>query len=168
MFVPFSSLPPHARVWIFQGDRPFTARELEIIEERLRGFSDEWGVHGTPFKTSFRIEYAQFIVLAADESQMQASGCSIDSSVRVLKELEQTLGISLFDRNLVAFKTNGSVTLVPVSKLKEKFADGTLNEDTLTFNNLVSRKADFESGWLVAAGTTWLRRYIPNLLAKVK
>lgn len=168
MFVPFESLPPTSRVWIFQANRPFSAQELKVVDKLLRAFTDEWAVHGTPVETSYSIRYNQFIILAVDESQQAASGCSIDSSVRVLKNIEQHVGVELFNRNLVAFLADDGVELVSLKDMKEKFSTGSLNGDRLTFNNLVNTKGDLESGWLVAAGETWLQRYIPNPLAKVR
>lgn len=168
MYVPFESLPSSARVWIFQSNRPFNDHELAIIDGRLRSFTEEWNVHGTPLNTSYRVEHRQFIILAADESSQSASGCSIDSSVRVVKELEQSLGLTLFDRNLVAFKTGEGILTIPVGKLKENFANGIIDEDTLAFYNLVGSKGEFETKWLVPAKETWLKRYIPDPLAKVK
>ncbi|HEX8038157.1 MAG TPA: hypothetical protein VF490_03360 [Chryseosolibacter sp.] len=166
MFVPFSSLPPSSRVWVFQASRPMAAKELEIAEHRLAVFTGEWAVHGTPLKTSFVIRYDQFIVLAADESDGTASGCSIDSSVRVLKEIGQSIGIDFFGRDQVAFKIGNKVQLIPLSQLKEKFSDGTLNGDSLTFNNLVDTKSAFDAHWLAPAADTWLKRYLPNVLVR--
>lgn len=167
MFVPFESLPSTARVWVFQSNRPFSSSEVSIIESGLREFAEQWNAHGSPLNSSFRIGHRQFIILAADESRQAASGCSIDGSVRVLKDLEQKLGISLFDRSVVAFKVGDRIETVPLSGLKEKFTSGILNGDTLTFNNLVSTKSELETQWLLPAGSSWVRRYIANPLAKV-
>ena len=168
MYVPFTSLPPSSRIWIFQANRPLTAEERKFAEAGLRQFTEGWTVHGAPLDASFDIRYDQFIILAADESRMSASGCSIDSSVRVLKEIEGKLGIDLFDRNQVAFLIAGRVQLISLTNLKEKFRDGTLNQETLTFNNLTSSKVTFEESWLGPASNTWLRRYLGHELAKVK
>jgi hypothetical protein len=168
MFVPFNNLPSSSRVWVFQSNRPLTLAELSIAESKLREFTEGWAVHGSPFDTSYAIRHDQFFILAADESIQSASGCSIDSSVRVLKELEQALGIQLLDRSKVAFLIDGRVTLFPLNGLKEKFQEGILTEETLAFNNLVGSKGEFEKAWLAPAGSSWLRRYIPNSLAKVK
>lgn len=168
MFVPFQTLPPTSRIWIFQANRPLSSEEMTLAEASLRDFTEEWNVHGHPLNTSFTIEFGQFIILAADESNQTASGCSIDSSVRVLKQIESSTGIDLFDRNKIAFRAGDLVTLVALKDLKQNFQEGILNEDTLTFNNLVSNKRDLEESWLVPAGKTWLKRYIPNTLAKVK
>lgn len=141
-------------------------KELEIAENALARFTGEWAVHGTPLKTSYAIRYDQFIVLAADESDGIASGCSIDSSVRVLKELERSIGIDFFVRDQVAFWIGDKVQLLGLAQLKEKFSDGTLNGETLTFNNLVDTKSAFEAGWLTPAANTWLKRYLPNVLVR--
>ncbi|MEX2235650.1 MAG: hypothetical protein WD824_26065 [Cyclobacteriaceae bacterium] len=168
MFVPFQSMAPASRIWIFQANRPLSAAESAILERRLREFTEGWAAHGSPLKTSFTVKFDQFVILAADETHESPSGCSIDSSVRVLKDLEQSLGIQFFDRNQVAFKLGDQVILVPLQDLKQKFQDGILNEETLTFNNLVGMKSELEKAWLVPAGHTWLRRYIPNELANMK
>ena len=168
MFALFESLASDSRIWIFQANRPFTADELMIVNQRLREFTDGWVAHGSPLKTSYTIPFDHFIVLAADEAHQSASGCSIDSSVRVLKSLEQSFGMDLFDRNRVAFRIAGRIVLLPLRELKQKFQEGILNEDTLTFNNLVSTKSEFEHRWIIPAGETWLRRYLIDPLVKVK
>src|SRR5690606_41191692 len=70
------------RVWIFQANRALTNNEVQIANERLRAFTDEWQVHGAPLDSSYSVRHNQFIVLAADESQQSASGCSIRSEER--------------------------------------------------------------------------------------
>jgi hypothetical protein len=168
MFVPFSSISPDSRIWIFQANRRMTATESSLVEKKLLEFTGVWAAHGEPLKTSFAIKFDQFIILAADEDHHSPSGCSIDSSVRVLKEIEQLTGIQLFDRNLVAFKNDNAIALIPLQKLKEKFADGILNDESLAFNNLVSTKSQLDDSWLQPAGKTWLKRYIPETLAGLK
>src|SRR5690606_1059724 len=122
MFVPFESLPSDARIWIFQSNRRFTSDELQLAESHLRDFTEQWVVHGAPLRSSYSIRHDQFVILAADERDQAASGCSIDSSVRAVKELEARLQVSLFDRNLIAFLEGDRVSLYPLKELKEKFA----------------------------------------------
>ena len=149
-------------------DKKKDIADITRLKSKLQEFTERWVAHGVPLKTSFTIEFNQFIILAADEDHQSPSGCSIDGSVRVLKELEQLTGIRLFDRNLVAFKIDGQIILIPVDQLKLKFAEGTLNAKTLSFNNLVCSKSEFQEGWLQPAGKTWLKRYIPEDLVKMK
>lgn len=160
MFIPFDSLPAHARLWIYQANRPVTNSEKNIISDALLAFTQQWLVHGEPMMASYAIYHDQFLILAADEGYNAASGCSIDGSVRALKTLGEQLHIDFFDRGTVAFKKENQLTLIPVASLKSAGKEGTWNEDTLTFNNLVATKSEFETGWIVRAGDTWLKRYI--------
>jgi hypothetical protein len=161
MYVPFDLISPSSRIWIYQSARKFTPEEKEMISAHLEAFTQGWAAHGQGLKTSFDIRYNQFIMLAADESHHGASGCSIDSSVRAVKEIEQQLGLDLFDRNQVAFMHENTITLIRLQDLKQKYADGIWNEASLTFNNLVSEKGQLETSWIVPAGNTWLKRYVP-------
>jgi hypothetical protein len=163
MFVPFESISPSSRVWIYQTDRKFTDQETAFVSSYLLSFTESWAAHGQALKTSFHIHNNWFIVLAADEGYNSTSGCSVDESVRAIKHIQQELGVELFNRNLVAFKKGEAITLVSLKDLKEKYEDGTWNEDTLTFNNLISVKSQMEAEWIVSAKNTWLKRYIPSL-----
>lgn len=160
MFIPFDSLPDHARLWIYQANRPVTNSEKNIISDALLAFTQQWLVHGEPMMASYAIYHDQFLILAADEGYNAASGCSIDGSVRALKTLGEQLHIDFFDRGTVAFKKENQLVLIPVASLKNAGKEGIWSEDTLTFNNLVATKGDFETGWIVRAGDTWLKRYI--------
>lgn len=162
MYVPFEALPGHTRVWIYQSDRKFTPAEKNIISDTLRSFVDGWMVHGQPMQASFDIRYDQFIVLAADEDINAASGCSIDSSVRVIRDLGESLGADFFNRNNVAFRINDETVLLPLPELKQKSEEGYWRGETPAFNNLVNTKEDLQKNWLVASGTTWLKRYLPK------
>lgn len=164
MRISFEELENSSRLWIYQASRVFTEQEEQMIAEELDSFCEQWAAHGQDLKTSFTIQYHQFIVLAADESYHNASGCSIDSSVHVIKSLETQTGISFFDRSQIAFQMDGQTVLFPISKLKEAFSGGTLTSDTLTFNNLVATKHEWQHNWLQPAKNTWLARYLSQPL----
>lgn len=160
MFVPFETLPPTARLWIFQAERKFSASELTIIATHLQLFTDEWVAHGQPLRSSFQVRADRFIILAVDESLHQASGCSIDGSTRAIKELGHLLKQDLFRRDLVSFHMGDEIETFRLSELKDRFKAGEWNENTLTFNTLVADKKHLESDWLLPAKNTWLKRYI--------
>lgn len=161
MFVPFESLADSSRIWIYQTNRKLSPAEKDILSARLFSFTEQWQVHGQPLKTSFKLFYDQFVVLAADEDYNAASGCSIDGSVRVLKELGQQLTIDFFNRNLVAFKKDEEIMLIPLAELKKKNLAGFWNEQTLFFNNLVPSIMALKKEWIVPAGNSWVKRYLP-------
>lgn len=162
MFVEFASLKSHSRLWIYHSKRKFTSREMEIISESLSAFTSDWMAHGIPLVSSFDIRLDQFIVLAVDEEQHGASGCSIDGSTRAMKELEQKLGFDLFERAQVSFlRDNGLVTL-PLKDLKEAAHAGEWTAGSLVVNTLVATKGELEASFVIPAGKTWLNRYLPK------
>jgi hypothetical protein len=160
MFAPFSSMPPESRLWMFQSDRKFSDRDQAIIHDALKLFTDGWAAHGQALKASFELRHDQFILIAVDEGFNNASGCSIDASVHVIRSIEQKLGLSLLDRDQVAFLKNSKVELVPLRKLKEANQQGIWNESSLMFNNVLTAKGQLESEWLIPAGQSWLKRYL--------
>lgn len=162
MYVDFNSLPGYARVWIYQANRKFSTAEEKAVGEAARLFCEQWEAHAAPLKTSFLIDHHQFLVLAVDQGFNQASGCSIDGSVRMLKALQDQTGLDFFDRTKVAFYVDGEVKLVALARLKDSLAGGTLDAATMTFNVLASDKETFEKDWLVAAGKTWVGRHLPK------
>lgn len=163
MYLPFEQLPGNSRIWIYPSDRPLTAAEQDGAAASLKEYCSGWSAHGHPLHTSFRIIHDHFIILAADEQAAAASGCSIDGSVRHLKQLGAQLGIDFFSRTLVPFLKAGKVTFIPLEALKEAFRSGELLAETLTFNTLAATVAELEGSWLVPAGQTWLSRYVPSM-----
>ena len=162
MFASFESMSSESRIWIFQSDRKFSDQDKAIIAEHLKLFTDGWAAHGQQLKASFDLQYDQFLIIAVDEGYNNASGCSIDSSVRVIKEIEKHIGINFLNRDQVAFLKNSSVELIPLKNLKEEYQKGKWNESTLTFNNVIATRGQLEREWIVPAGTTWLKRYVPS------
>lgn len=162
MHVPFEKMPGFARLWIYQASRKFTPADRAVVERGLVQLCSTWTAHGVPLQTSFRIELDQFVVLTVDEREAGASGCSIDSSVKLLKELQQSAGLDFFDRQKVAFLHHGVVSLYPTSELKKLFETGVLTGDSMTFNNALTTKADWEQSWRIPAKNSWLSRYLPK------
>lgn len=166
MYISFDLLPNHSRIWIYQADRKISSSEKDIISSDLTSFTEKWQVHGQPMKASFKLYFDQFIVLAADEGYNAASGCSIDGSVKTLKSIGSKCGLDFFNRNIIAFKKEDQIEVTTSANLKQKYTEGFWGEKTLTFNNVISRKDELDSAWILPAGETWLKRYLSSETAK--
>src|SRR5687767_6879324 len=97
------SFDAQSRIWIYQSSRIFTISEALDIEEKLQAFAADWKSHGTPVKGAAYLFFGQFIIIMADETATGVSGCSTDSSVRMIKEIEQQFGVNMFDRTMLSF-----------------------------------------------------------------
>ena len=162
MFIPFNTLPPNARLWIYQSDRSLNMDEEKLLSSELKQFCEQWKAHGQDLKTSFTIEHHHFVILAVDENYNDASGCSIDGSVRIFKSLQEKAGINFLDRSRVAFRQDSEISTFSLPELKNLFSTGRLEASTQTFNNLVATKSDFDKGWLTTVEKSWLVKYLPK------
>lgn len=151
---------PQSRVWVYQSSRLFSLSEAFEVEDLLKKFTDNWLSHGAPIKGAAYLFFGQFIVLMADESATGVSGCSTDTSVRLIKEMEQRFGVSLFDRLSLAFVIKDKVELLPLSQLPYAVKNGFINGDTLYFNNLVQTKEELEKNWIIPVKESWLAKKV--------
>ncbi len=146
-----------SRVWIYQSSRLFSISEALQIEEMLNEFVGSWHSHGAAVKGYANLFYGQFIILMADETASGVSGCSTDSSVRLMKSIEQKFRIQLFDRLLLAFLIEGKVQLLPISQLDFAAENQFISRDTIYFNNTVQTKKELEEKWLLPLKESWLK-----------
>jgi len=162
MYLPFEELPDESRVWIYTGSRPFSPSEESSVSELIESFCEKWVAHGQVLRTSFKIERSQFIVIALDEDFQNPSGCSIDSSVGILRQIQAATGIDFLDRSSIPFLTYNEVVRIPLSNLKANFASGELKSDTLTFHTLAATKGEWETSKTIPAEKSWMAKYLPK------
>ena len=151
---------PDSRVWIYQSSRLFTLNEALAIEDLLNDFTAKWLSHGEPVKGAGYLFFGQFIILMADEKATGVSGCSTDSSVRLIKDIEQRFGVNMFDRVTLAFAVKDKVQLLPLSQLQYAFDNRFIDSHTLYFNNLVQTKAELENNWIISIKDSWLSKKV--------
>ena len=158
---------PASKVWVYQSSRLFTIREALQIEEMINQFAQSWLSHGVPVKGAAYLFFGQFVVLMADETATGVSGCSTDSSVRLIKDIEKTFGVNMFDRLALAFIVKDEVQILPMPQLKYAVEQGFITADTLFFNNVVLTKEDLENNWIIPAKDSWLAKKIsfPNAVS---
>lgn len=153
-----SSFDPQSRVWIYQSSRIFSISEALNIEETLQAFAEQWKSHGTPVKGAAYLFFGQFIILMADETATGVSGCSTDSSVRLIKEIEQQYGVNMFDRTTLSFIIKDKIQQLPLAQLPYAFQNGFLDADSLYFNNTVQTKEELENKWIIPVKESWLAK----------
>ena len=151
-----------SRVWVYQSSRIFSLSEAFDVEEKLNAFTANWLSHGTPVKGEAHLFFGQFIVLLADETATGVSGCSTDSSVRLIKEIEQQFNVNLFDRITLAFIVKDKIQLLPISQLPYSVDNGFIQLETLNFNNLVQTREELENNWIVPVKDSWLSNKIAD------
>ncbi|NCI46950.1 hypothetical protein [Sediminibacterium soli] len=151
-----------SRVWIYQSNRLFFISEALQIEAMLQEFVQDWNSHGTPVKGYANLLFGQFVVLMADETATGVSGCSTDSSVRLIKQMEETFQVDMFNRQNLAFLVKDKIQTLPYAQLLYGFENGFINEDTVYFNNLAATKDALLTEWMVPVKNSWLMQRLPK------
>lgn len=149
-----------SRVWIYQCNRAFTQSEVVVLSDMLKQFVSNWKSHGTPVKGFGSIFFNQFIILMADETAIQVGGCSTDSSVHLIKSIEQKFRVDLLDRQYLAFIKNEKVELIQLAQFEKAVADNFIEANTLYFNNTVLTKKELYDQWLIPVKDCWLAKRV--------
>ncbi|MBK7377104.1 MAG: hypothetical protein KTQ13_08660 [Ferruginibacter sp.] len=160
-----TDLNDNSRVWIYQSSRLFFISEALQMEHMLNEFVAGWKSHGAPVKGYANLFFGQFIVIMADESDTAVGGCSTDSSVHVIKAIEEKFQVQMFDRQSLAFVIKDKVQLLPLNQLDYAVRNGFVTPGTLYFNNTVLTKKELLDKWLIPVKDSWLAKRL-DLAAK--
>lgn len=159
MYVPFESLPPESRIWIYQSNRKFSDDEMVEIEKDLNEFLNNWSAHGAALEASYQLKYNRFIIIAVNQDVQAATGCSIDSSVAFIQNLEQRYDVDLLDKMNVTFKNGEHVAHKTLIDFKRMAKEKAVTANTVVFNNLVNTIEEWNDNWEVPAGDSWHSRF---------
>ncbi len=165
MFVPIDEMPENARIWIYQTDRFLTEQEASALTDSLITFCEHWTAHKKNLKASAALFHRCLLVLAVDETQQEASGCSVDKSVNFLHAVEEELGVGFFDRYSVAWKNEeGELQLSNKEEFETLVRQEVIQAETLVFNNLIQTIGQLRTNWEIPFSKSWHSRLFSTLV----
>jgi hypothetical protein len=153
-------MPAHARLWVYKTPRDLGQAEQKLVRERGAAFTAEWAAHGAALDACVDVLHDRFVVIAVDEQQAAASGCSIDKSVGFIKDLEHDLNLMLTDRMFVVYEMEGHTRSVRLQELPVLIKEGSITPDTMVFDDLVSTVGELQERFRVPLRATWMERYL--------
>lgn len=155
------ALEDSARVWLYQANRELTYDEIDIVRPAIYEFAQNWVSHNNSLLSYGNIFHRRFIGLFVDESASSgASGCSIDTSVQLVRSLGDQIGVDFFDRMSFCYLEDEEIYQITPTELAEKYKNGQINDDTLFFDHLVKHKGAFIKSWLKPLGESWHKRFV--------
>lgn len=155
-----ADMPAHARIWVYKTPRDLGQAEQKLVRERGAAFTDTWAAHGQQLDACVDVLHDRFVVLAVDEQQAAASGCSIDKSVGFIKGLEHDLNLMLTDRMFMVFEADGRLHSARLTELPKLLAEGHITPDTMVFDDLVSTVGELRERFHVPLRSSWMERYL--------
>ena len=160
MLVPFSDLPDHSRVWIYQSSRKFSDEEVSVIQEQMDLFLAQWTANGSDLEAGLEVRYNRFIIIGLNQDNASASGCSIDASVRFIQQLQTQFDVDLLDKMNVTFYSGDFIAHKSLLDFRKMAKNRSVSRDTIVFNNLVTTKEDYLEHWEVPAHESWHNRFL--------
>ncbi len=148
------------RIWIYTISQLLPEEQLKALKQRCRDFVSTWTAHEVSLDASFELYKNRLLIFKVNEANYNASGCSIDKQVRLVKELEQQFSVELLNRLLVAYEKNGEVAVVKTSEIAGLLNDGSINAHTLVFDNTITTSPELVTGWKKPLKETYLSRYL--------
>ncbi len=161
----FPTLTGNGRIWIYVANRPLEEAEVSAINSRLQEFCTSWAAHGNQLHAEFGIYHNQLLVLGVDEEVEAASGCSIDSSSAIFKQIDLDFQLNIFDRMNLSFLEGDKIRLVRLSELSQAYHAGIINDDSVFLDNAVSVLSDLRTRWQVPFKNSWAFRRVKSLVS---
>lgn len=155
------SLAPQSRVWIYAAERPLKANECALALAKSQQFVQQWTAHNQQLRAAALVLEERFLVLAVDESQAGASGCSIDKSVHFVQALGQALGVDFFNRMRFSYRdARGAVHTVNRQTFQNLHQEGAIDAHTIVFDPLVKSWAELQNSFEKPLADSWHQRML--------
>lgn len=138
-----------------------TPEEAEIAKKELQEFVKGWAAHQRQLMAAADVLYDRFLVLAVDESAAEASGCSIDGSVRFVQDLGARLDIDFFNRMRFSYRdAAGNIHTVSREEFKDLYRRGELENETIVFDPLVKELGELRQIFERPLEDSWHSRMV--------
>ena len=152
----FSEFSTASKLWVYAANRALRAEEVLVIQSRLDAFTQTWTAHEMPMKAKGLVLHKQIIVMALDETQYSVSGCGIDKSVKLIKELGEQLQIQFFDRMILLVQSGDNIETYNKQSIQAALDKGTIDENTLVWNPVVTNLGEFLNKGFVKLSDFWM------------
>ncbi len=155
--IELEQMPANARVWVYASDTKLTDTTVDSIKIDAEQFVNEWTSHQNKMNAQVHVLYNTFIVFVLDESINTISGCGIDKSVHFVKKMEEEHKLNFFNRLKVQiFIDEKNVLSYSKNELQALINKEKINEHTLSFNNSITNKKEFDSSWIIPLQKLWI------------
>jgi hypothetical protein len=155
--VPFDSLPDSSRIWVFGSDKLVTGAAAERLLAEVDRFLEQWRAHGAPLRCGRLWTDSRFLVVGVDQSDANASGCSIDGLFRTLQALESEIGARFVGGGRVYYRDHSGVAqCVSRSELDGLVASGAVGPDTAVFDTSITDLGEWRERFERPARKTWV------------
>lgn len=156
MYVPFEKIDENAKCWIYilEKNINFKSDEINLI---LKSLCEKWKSHNNEVVSSFQIYRDRYIILFAEEG---ISGCSIDSSNRLLRYELDRLNINVMPNSKIGIFIENKIKLEDRSSIINLIQANKLQPNNKMINTTVTNKKEYNKNWILEINKSWLTNFI--------
>ena len=156
MYVPFDKIDENAKCWIYilEKNINFKSDEINLI---LKSLCEKWKSHNNEVVSSFQIYWDRYIILFAEEG---ISGCSIDSSNRLLRYELDRLNINVMPNSKIGIFIENKIKLEDRSSIINLIQANKLQPNDKMINTTVTNKKEYNKNWILEINKSWLTNFI--------
>ena len=156
MYVPFDKIDENAKCWIYilEKNINFKSDEINLI---LKSLCEKWKSHNNEVVSSFQIYRDRYIILFAEEG---ISGCSIDSSNRLLRYELDRLNINVTPNSKIGIFIENKIKLEDRSSIINLIQANKLQPNDKMINTTVTNKKEYNKNWILEINKSWLTNFI--------
>ena len=148
------------KIWIYTLSKQLSAEQEIELATRCQNFVSSWTAHDVSLDASYELYKHRLLIFKVDEANYNASGCSIDKQLRLVKELEEEFSVELLNRLLVAYETNDQINVAKNNRIAELLENGIITANTLVFDNTITDAEDLKTNWKKPLSQTYLAKYL--------
>lgn len=137
-----SQFPDTARIWVFTADKKVDENQRIASLEPIMRFLEQWATHGKALTATAEWVNPWQLIIALDETKTGASGCSIDTLTRFVRELGEHLEVNFFDRMKLLVRISDEDQLIPFSGLGDY-------QNAFIYDGLIQTLGELRSNWPV-------------------
>ena len=156
MYISYDELTKKARCWVYITEKPMLTNR-SLVKDHLKNLCDQWVSHGKNINSSFQLYKENFIILFADE---EISGCSIDSSNKLLRESLNQLKIDIQPNSKIGIFIGDNIEFIERSTLIKLIRDEDLSVNNKMVNTTVRNKEEYDKNWILDINKSWLVNFI--------
>ncbi len=140
----FKDYSGNSTIWIYGFDKELSDREVTIVRDYFDNFVQSWKSHGDVVTGTYELLFDRFLILCAKTSGV--SGCSIDSSVSIFKELRDKHVLNALDQDLIFYRESLEINSVRRIGFEELVREGKITLDTPVFDTTIQNLEQLQEG----------------------
>ncbi len=151
-------MPDHSRIWIYASPEPLSVEVAEQAVKMIDDFTASWNSHGEQVVARGILIHARMIILAVDEEKAAVSGCSIDSSVQLIRSVGAYSGLDFLSRDYIYRPVGDDIEVERWSELRDQADHPWVQDDVEIYDFMVRTLGEWRRSGLKPISQSWLQR----------